>query len=504
MKCLGIYVGHITKDCQKLNTDKIIDKTSKLITQWEKRKLTLYGKITVTKTLLLPNITYVATNTVIPKEVLRNFNSMLFNFIWSGKKDKIKRSILTKKYEEGGLNMTDIETYLKAIHLKWIKRLHDDNLNANWKVLPKYFLNQLGQDLIVFKMNLKNVNQLDKKILIKIPTFYQELLKTWIDQNANSIKEPKNYLDLRKQVIWGNVFSKFQNKILIYEKWIASNILFVNDIIDDKGNISTEVIFSKLKDKTNWIAEISTLRKAIPKTWQEIIKSETSYKTKVKINSNKLMLKNAFDLFEIPNDQIYKTLMSFNRDEKPLGIIKWERHLETNLYFELKNAFRFITYFIQDNKIKVFRWKILHYILPCKELLYQWKITTDNLCNACKVKEDYKHFFIECLYFKEFWSVMKELLSLLKIGPQIINLKTLAMGYKIHDENYNHINLLLAYMFYSVYKTHYVSQCKVENVNAIHIFCKEIGNLRLMNQHLGKKECFWVEKVYLFLSQYMS
>jgi hypothetical protein len=28
----------------------------------------------------------------------------------------------------------------------------------------------------------------------------------------------------------------------------------------------------------------------------------------------------------------------------------------------------------KENKLKIFRWKLLHFILPCKQLLYQWKI----------------------------------------------------------------------------------------------------------------------------------
>ena len=77
---------------------------------------------------------------------------MLFRFLWNNKPEKIKRSILIGNKEEGGIEMPDFETYSKCLKIKWIKLLcHNDE--ANWKVIPKLFLNQFGNDLLIFKMN---------------------------------------------------------------------------------------------------------------------------------------------------------------------------------------------------------------------------------------------------------------------------------------------------------------------------------------------------------------
>jgi hypothetical protein len=37
---------------------------------------------------------------------------MIYNFIWGGKKDRIKPTDLCKDYSKGGLAMIDIEQYL--------------------------------------------------------------------------------------------------------------------------------------------------------------------------------------------------------------------------------------------------------------------------------------------------------------------------------------------------------------------------------------------------------
>ena len=49
--------------------------------------------------------------------------------------------------------------------------------------------------------------------------------------------------------------------------------------------------------------------------------------------------------------------------------------------------------YLELNKLKIFKWKLIHFILPCKELLKQWRIVNNSDCLVCKEKENYKHFY---------------------------------------------------------------------------------------------------------------
>jgi hypothetical protein len=51
-----------------------------------------------------------------------------------------------------------------------------------------------------------------------------------------------------------------------------------------------------------------------------------------------------------------------------------------------------------EYKLKIFRWKLLQFNIPTKSYLLKWKISTDSLCNVCKVEENYDHFFMSCKY----------------------------------------------------------------------------------------------------------
>ena len=99
----------------------------------------MIGKITILKALVFPNITFIASNSIISKEHLQEFKNLVYNFLWNGKTDRVKRSTISKKYNEGGLNMTDIETYIKYLRIKWILKLIE-NKEDNWTILPQFYL----------------------------------------------------------------------------------------------------------------------------------------------------------------------------------------------------------------------------------------------------------------------------------------------------------------------------------------------------------------------------
>ena len=49
----------------------------------------------------------------------------------------------------------------------------------------------------------------------------------------------------------------------------------------------------------------------------------------------------------------------------------------------LKPLYKFIFSYLEENKLKIFRWKLIQYIIPTKQILFQWKIVNNNRCNFC-------------------------------------------------------------------------------------------------------------------------
>ena len=85
----------------------------------------------------------------------------------------------------------------------------------------------------------------------------------------------------------------------------------------------------------------------------------------------------------------------------------------------IKDMLKFTFHHLKENKLKIFRWKLLLLILPCKQLLYQWKIENTPLCDTCHIIDDYEHYLISCKSLDSFWNDVKILLEKLRIGIHI-------------------------------------------------------------------------------------
>ena len=476
VKVLGLYFGIISKECDKLNWETKLEKTKNLMTSWEKRNLSLLGKILIVKTLIIPQFTYIASSTVLNKTHIDLLEKEIFKFIWSGKNDRVKRNTLIAKYEKGGLNMMDIKSHFSTLKVKWVSRLLESS-TENWAIIPKLFFNKYGEHFLIFKMNLGIQNLKYLHNIQEIPHFYQEILKCWLQIGGGETKTPNDFRKIRSEIIWGNKNIKFKNKPVIMLNWINSNLLYINDIIDENGEISENYILNKLKLKNNWIAELSILKQAIPKEWQNILKTESSVKTKVNINKNAnhtiRINKSYVQIRKLKNKTIYNSFISI-KVEKNIGVEKWKRILDTDSK-EIIQAFEFIHYRLSLNKLKVYRWKLISCILPNQENLYKWKISSTPKCTLCNHVDSYQHFFMECNLLLNFWQSVSEIFG--KIGiTNKIKLKHIVIGYKIYDMEYDHINLILTILGFTIYKAFYVSELRRKSVDYMKIFKAEFNS----------------------------
>ena len=115
---------------------------------WQKRKLTLYGKINIVKTLGLSKLIFNASVLHMPDHFIEQINKITFNFIWDGKPSKIKRTTIIGKKKDGGLRMCDFSIMNKALKIAWINRIQTQS-SAAWKIIPDYF-SRLNGNLAFF------------------------------------------------------------------------------------------------------------------------------------------------------------------------------------------------------------------------------------------------------------------------------------------------------------------------------------------------------------------
>jgi hypothetical protein len=73
----------------------------------------------------------------------------------------------------------------------------------------KLYLFQNDKNWLVFSMNLDSTKSLN--YLKKIPEFYRDVVKCWNLSGDGQAKSPVTFIDIRKQIIWGNKYITFYN-----------------------------------------------------------------------------------------------------------------------------------------------------------------------------------------------------------------------------------------------------------------------------------------------------
>ena len=67
-------------------------------------------------------------------------NRIIFDFLWSGKNEKIKREVCYLPYEFGGLKVVNVALRCKALLAKSVVFITDSQYEAKWVHLAQYFI----------------------------------------------------------------------------------------------------------------------------------------------------------------------------------------------------------------------------------------------------------------------------------------------------------------------------------------------------------------------------
>ena len=207
IKALGVNLPTNGKneDLIKLNFEEKKQKIKDSVHSWSKRSLTLLGKVTIIKSLIIPQITYLLS--ILPNPEISYFkeiDKVIFSFLWDNKPPKLSRTMVLRKIAFGRLNVPDIYAYSKSVKFHWLQKV----LNVPLKVLGKVQLRfpVLGNNFI-FNCNLKPKNI--ENVPIK-NTFWRDLLKYFFELRSKTTEPLQG-----DSIIWFNSLLKIEGDIIL-------------------------------------------------------------------------------------------------------------------------------------------------------------------------------------------------------------------------------------------------------------------------------------------------
>ena len=170
IKVLGVFIGIGNLD--EANWRPRISAVENVLCSWHHRQLSFRGRAVVINALALSRVWYVASLVHMPTWVLKELNTLVFNFFWKGKRDLVSRSVVIQPSLFGGFSVVSVKFKVWSLVAQWIKRFASSP--SSWTMFMSYWFSSCfdATPIDVFSHPL----DFDPGVL---PRFYESLVLSW-------------------------------------------------------------------------------------------------------------------------------------------------------------------------------------------------------------------------------------------------------------------------------------------------------------------------------------
>lgn len=463
-KILGIIFNVDLNQMIKENYTTKIQQLENLANIWSKRSMTPLGKITVIKTFMISIFNHLFIALPNPNQAVINYiNNILYSFLWNKKPSKIKKTVITKQYCEGGLKMVNVNAFIEALKLTWIRRLLLSD--CKWQFFIK-------SEIKIETLAACKTKYIEKLINNVQNTFWKDVLQSFI--NMNKVIDT-NEEQVLKSPLFYNDSIKIGGSYIYYSSWFQTGIRYINDLLKDNGEFYTHEEFRDITGiNSNTLLYYGTIR-AI-KSYLKEIKVNITHKEKSPfIPSHILPL-----LQQRKGSKVIYDILNKNK-EVPTGKTSWNKVYD----FSQEDWNQIYIFPFNITKYPALLWfqvSINHNILVTNKLLYRMKLRNNALCSFCGLNnETITHLLWQCECTKQF---LKELLEWLKAYDRkyIITEEFFMFGKQGEHVYPKAVKFIIFYAKYYIY----VSRCKQRSL-FLNSFKKQLKFMHKVHQYIASK-----------------
>ena len=300
-------------------------------------------------------------------------NTVLYEFVWGGP-DRIKREVLVKEYNEGGLKMTCIKSILQAQKIKCVTRLFTSN-SIGWKNICLELLSPVGGEYIFYcNFDMKYLN-------IEVSKWFKEILETWSLLNRKT--------DTANQCIWNNKTIILNGKSIFKSEIKEKGFVKIADMLDEFGR---PLRWKDCKEKdlkfTEYFGLLDCYTK-IPGAWKHFFLQQ-NYHHLVKDLRDFTTIFCDSEIKQIHNimtKQLYRTFLRLNNPEISKVFTRFNELYNMNEQ-QVSNLFTLPANVTIDSRLRITHYTILNNLIPTNEWLARIGRKNSALCSFCNATRD--------------------------------------------------------------------------------------------------------------------
>ena len=402
------------------NFEPKISQLERICSLWDKRHLTIIGKITILKSFGISLFLHLMQSIGLSDLYIKRINSIMFRFIWSTNfvgnirtTEKVKREYICMSKECGGLNMIDLYTLQDSFYLAWADKLLGET-QYTWKTIPTINFIPVG-GLSVFRSSVQE-NEFKGKKMIK-SNFWKTVLFCWIKHNN---KDPSQPICDINDPIFNNTYIRFKNRPLFIEGCISRSLLYIKDFLSDGQIINFREFCSRYGTLADSYFAYNIIYNALKKVEEEV---RNSYAQNPNNRPNAPFRFKSIDTGNISRKTYFNLLQNNN-------VLSVNRYLREKYEIEVDNTDIWLISYecVSEVKLIILQWKLLHNIYPTGTLLFKMKMRDNENCDLCGERDSLSHCFVQCPSVSEVWKMAEVYIFKLTNHTFKLDEKTIMVG----------------------------------------------------------------------------
>ena len=333
---------------------------------------------------------------------------------------KLKKTVITQEYKDGGCKMLDIRSQIMTQKLKWIK-LYLNCHDCLWRYSMEALINVENVNMFL-RSNYDMCNNWTNS------KFYNELLS--ILYKLNLIDQSNSIENLQNQFIFYDKRVKIGKKHVYDGELSEAGLWRFCDLFETDGRV---IPFNR------WVMRGVSKSKFM--TWNGLVSIVKKFQTKMDNHNmnvyNKTIVLPTADIIDIQcsnSKEIYSKIIKLRR-EKPttLEYLKVQFSLSDK---EVENMYLLPRVCTTNMALKEFQYKILHRYLATNELLYKMKRIESKRCTFCSMyAESIVHIFYDCIEIKQLWYEIQNILERIDNRAYILTSKDIVLGFDLEKNS---------------------------------------------------------------------
>jgi len=404
VKICGITLSNNSELAYKENVLNKIIKLERQLDIWRSRNLTIQGKILISKTFGISQLVYSFQSTFVREQELKTIENVIFRFVWNIKKTnprvigKIKREILKKDYDQGGLNAPDIIGINKAIKYKNLIR-HLYSKDHPLHIVYSNYAHNANYNLQNYDCVYSNNTFIGTAF--QVHKLIGKLLQTEIKEVSTMTDGiHKNYFAYVQNYPLAN--STFTN---IHQNQMIRRLLVNN--ITNFGDLHKEKLNPRFP---NLFLDVFQLYNTFPIEWINLI-AKTNRVHGAVVDELPIKFNKWQKITKVSTKDITKYITNVTTTNMRL-YVNAKHKLDINLNnIQNTNPFVNLRKTTSDAKLRNIQYKLLHNIYPTMKHLHTWKIKETPNCAHCNITETTKHAIFECPIAIDCWNKLNIILN---------------------------------------------------------------------------------------------